>query len=730
MKPSFRQIVRKAIFCILPALLLACFNNCSGDFKAAEMNNESLSIVGAQYCALPDRNVPINTTVSGFQNSAAISPIVCGNQVTRTCLPSGGFDGPMPIYSSCAQKCVNPDNSQILDAGNSYTSYTRASGSTAECSAAQVISTCSATSGRLEPSPPVLRFSTCLVAGQTCAYASGPGYAVPTGNAAGSTVTGFQVQNATYPSMCGTTQTRTCQSGGSWSGSTPLFTSCVQRCVHPDSGQPVDANYQYSYFTRSTGSSAECDAARAVSTCQQGSGMFNPAVPSTRFASCSAIGTPRPDLTVTVNSGTYFQTMDGFGASERVFDDPHVTETFNTTTKRATVTMTTAQQDQILDLLYTDLRLTRIRPVTEAKVELVNDNSDPNSTDLTKFDFSWKQNDAHIDIVKRTQLRGVSTFFLSPVSIESWMGTSTNNDVLEYSEWAMTIIRRWRSLGVELPYYSVANEPGYVRNPMTGEFIRDVIKNMGPRLRAEGFQTRFVITDDLNPAQAFLRCQIILADATARPYIGAIATHLYGGRDLTNLTTLSQQYGLPLWMTEYSREAARTDGLGWAELMHDLISRYNVSAIDYMWGFFGAWESGTQLISLQYNDPRLPDYNSSQGPVYKGYTLDKTYYTTAQFSRYVRPGARRVSAVSTDSTLRVSAYRQGQTMVIVVINNSASDKVAEFDIGAGVDRVYPVRTSETENLVKFTGLTVTTGKFTSSLKARSVTTFTSDQLAQ
>ena len=87
---------------------------------------------------------------------------------------------------------------------------------------------------------------------------------------------------------------------------------------------------------------------------------------------------------------------------------------------------------------------------------------------------------------------------------------------------------------------------------------------MGPRLRTEGFQTRFVITDDLNPTQTFQRSQIILADAIARPFIDVMTTHLYGGRDISNLVTLSQQYGLPLWMTEYSRDAARTDAFGWA----------------------------------------------------------------------------------------------------------------------------------------------------------------------
>lgn len=57
-------------------------------------------------------------------------------------------------------------------------------------------------------------------------------------------------------------------------------------------------------------------------------------------------------------------------------------------------------------------------------------------------------------------------------------------------------------------------------------------------------------------------------------------------------------------------------------------------------------------------------------------------------------------------------------MVIVVINNSANDKMAAFDVGPEISRIYPIRTSETENLVKFTGLNVTSGRFTSLLKSK------------
>src|SRR5713101_2696458 len=162
----------------------------------------------------------------------------------------------------------------------------------------------------------------------------------------------------------------------------------------------------------------------------------------------------------------------------------------------------------------------------------------------------------------------------------------------------MAQLRRWRQLGMELPFYSVANEPGTGTNPMTGEFIRDVIKRMGPELEGETFATRFVITDDVGPQQAYERCVVILSDPLARRYVGALASHLYGLSDLSVLSSLAKEYGLPLWMTEYSR--GERDAFQYASLMSDTITRYDVSAMDYMWGFFGAWgPAQTHLISLK-----------------------------------------------------------------------------------------------------------------------------------
>ena len=437
-------------------------------------------------------------------------------------------------------------------------------------------------------------------------------------------------------------------------------------------------------------------------------------------------------VNVTVDGGVRHQTMDGFGHSQRVFDDPHVFENFNPATGRAATVLTTAQQNEVMDRLYRDLGLTRVRPVQPdtaagSGIEPANDNNDPNVTDPTKFNFEWKRLDAHVDYLARARDRGVDTFFLSPLNRESWMGTSTapgSTDAAEYGEWLMAQVRRAAARGVRLPYLSVANEPSYGRNAMSGEFVRDVIKNVGPRLRAEGFDTMFVTTDDVRSSNAAAKARVVLADPAARQYVGALATHLYDEpvSNVGQMEALAAQYDLPLWMTEFSLSgmgsAGRpSDAFAWASLMHELISDYDVSAVDYMWGFFGEWEgSSSMLVTLNHT-----------GATYDGYTLNKAYYTTGQFSRFVEPGAERIGAASSDADVQTTAFLNDDgELVIVAINAGGSNEQTTFSLAGlpGVGRVDAVRTSAGENWAALAPVAADGSTFTAVLPHNSVTTFT------
>ena len=435
-----------------------------------------------------------------------------------------------------------------------------------------------------------------------------------------------------------------------------------------------------------------------------------PSGPGARGTASPAV----PVAAITVDTGVAHQTMDGFGSSVRLWDDPHVSNAADPATGRG-YTLTTAQQDEILDRLYVELGLTRARPIIDRGIEPENDNADPSQTDDARFQFAWKRNDGYVEYVKRAQARGLRTAWLSPLRLEPWMD---RGDPAEVAEWALAVLRRWRALGVELPYYAIVNEPGFERSGYwSGEELREVIKALGPRLRAEGFATKIVITDDFNATEAHRRCRVILADEAARQHVGALAYHLYGGEpaDRARMAELGRQYGLPVWMSEF---ADAETPLAWAAAIHDLIANHNVSAVDAMWGFFGDWDKpGTHLIALK-----------GEGTRYLGYDPTKYYYVTGQFSRFVRPGARRVGVTDAGSGVKLTAYREGRRVVLVAVNDGEAERTTTLRLSAepGIRQLAAVRTSATEDWASLPPVTARDGVFAVTFPPGSVTTLLTD----
>lgn len=343
--------------------LVIIFQNCtSGGFSSApqvqvntqsNLNNTSDQPAGINSNSGNTKNCSLNNVIynpgniiSGYIISSAVAPALCGSKVTRTCLSTGAFDGSVPLSTNCNQQCLHPDSSQAVNSGTLYTYYIKNSGATqADCEAAKVVSTCSESTGQFSPSLPVTRYATCLVSGQTCAYANNvTGYSIPTGNMTGDKVTGYIGTTATYPSLCGNQITSTCQSNGAWSAQTPLYTSCSQKCLHPDSKQPVDQNTVYTYYTLQSGTQTQCNAAKLTSTCSATNGVFSPLVPTTRYDNCTIILAPTISFfsasNSIINSGASTElTWKTVNASQIKLNGVDVT---NTSSKNVLPTVTTS----------------------------------------------------------------------------------------------------------------------------------------------------------------------------------------------------------------------------------------------------------------------------------------------------------------------------------------------------------------------------------------------------
>lgn len=403
------------------------------------------------------------------------------------------------------------------------------------------------------------------------------------------------------------------------------------------------------------------------------------------------------NATVTINPAVLHQEMQGFGGSMRIFSDPHLIGKIGPIEN--SLKLNTPDENAILESVYRTIGLTRVRAVIQSN----GSQASPGSVLRT----DWVFGNGHIDLVKRAQVKGLRSWWLSPVALEPWMDASR---VEAYSDWAMSEIRYWKSQGAELTWYSIANEPALLG--VSGTYLRDAVKIIGRQLIVEGIKTRLVIPDDLNPSLSAAKARIILSDPEARQYVAAIATHMYGTptSDMRNMQSVSEDYKIPLWMSEFS--VPGTSPMAWASIVARLISDYDVAAIDYMWGFFGSWDEA-QLVVL-----------NSAGTQFTGATLSPAGYAMAQYARYVLPGARRVDLQSSDSTIRVSAFLYNGKVTIVALNEGTAATAVRFTLGAtsAVPALRLVRTAGKQKLADMGRVIVTRGAFNLELPPASIST--------
>jgi glucuronoarabinoxylan endo-1,4-beta-xylanase len=97
------------------------------------------------------------------------------------------------------------------------------------------------------------------------------------------------------------------------------------------------------------------------------------------------------------------------------------------------------------------------------------------------------------------------------------------------------------------------------------------------------------------------------------------------------------------------------------------------------------------------------------------------------FSKFVRPGFMRVHVDGVPNNVLLTAYRDStNTPVVVAINTGGTQSITIATFGGDAPKtVTPWVTSDSEDLVKKTAITVTNGVFTASLPGNSITSFSS-----
>lgn len=254
----------------------------------------------------------------------------------------------------------------------------------------------------------------------------------------------------------------------------------------------------------------------------------------------------------------------------------------------------------------------------------------------------------------------------------------------EYADlWARYYVRyidEMKKRGVDVWGVSVQNEPLATQTwdscIYTAEEERDFVKNhLGPVLK-ESHPDKKIIVWDHNRDVLVERGAVVLADKDASQYVWGVGNHWYVSEAFENLTALHNMYPDKhilftegcVELTTTSENAVHNGYLGsWSNG-----ERYGRNII----GDFNNWSRGFIDWNLVLNEIGGPNhvYNYCEAPIMydrntKKLIYNNSYYYIGHFSKYIKPGAKRLEISVTREDVHAVAFRNPDGCIVVVAQN-------------------------------------------------------------
>jgi glucosylceramidase len=321
-----------------------------------------------------------------------------------------------------------------------------------------------------------------------------------------------------------------------------------------------------------------------------------------------------------------------------------------------------------------------------------------NDAALKTFDVAHDQT-YRIPLLKKAiaAAGGTLPLFVSPWSPPAFM--KTNKEMLHggkllpefrqaWADYYIRFIKTYEAMGIPIWGLTVQNEPMATQRwescIFTAEEERDFIKQyLGPTLHKNGMAGKKLIAWDHNRDQIFQRASTILKDKEAAKYIWGIGYHWYetwtGSDMLFNNVKLVQE-AFPeknLMLTEGCVEKFNLDSVNnWS-----LGERYGYSLINDFNSGVTAWTDWNMLL----DDKGGPNHvgNFCFAPVHADSKTGKliytnSYYYLGHFSRFVRPGARRVASSSNRDKLLSTAFQNKDGKLAIIVMNKTKDEIPYY----------------------------------------------------
>jgi glucosylceramidase len=290
---------------------------------------------------------------------------------------------------------------------------------------------------------------------------------------------------------------------------------------------------------------------------------------------------------------------------------------------------------------------------------------------------------------------GTLTTFASPWSPPAFM--KTNGEMLHggklkpelrqaWANYFTKFIRAYEQEGIPIWGVTVQNEPMATQTwescIFTAEDERDFVKLfLGPTMRRAGLGDRKIIAWDHNRDLIYQRVSTILADPEAARYVWGIGFHWYepwsgGAMMFDNVRLVHDTFpDKPLLFTEgtvdsFKREDIRSWRLGeyyGRSMIHD----FNDGAVGWTdWNVLLDERGGPNHVGNFCFAPVHADTATGE------LTYTNSYHYLGHFSKFVRPGARRIASSPSRSALLSTAFVNRDGTVAAVVMNPGDKPVS------------------------------------------------------
>jgi len=323
---------------------------------------------------------------------------------------------------------------------------------------------------------------------------------------------------------------------------------------------------------------------------------------------------------------------------------------------------------------------------------------DSNDAALTSFTIDHDRQ-YKIPFIKeaRAAAGGELTLYGSPWSPPAWM--KTNNNMLRggklkpefYESWALyytKFIKEYEKEGIPVWGISIQNEPMATQKwescIFTAEEERDFLKNhLGPTMEREGLKDKKIIAWDHNRDLIYQRVQTYMNDPEAAKYIWGIGFHWYedwsgGDQMFDNLRRVYEAFpDKPLLFTEgtpASFDSTRYNNWAMGERYgRSMINDFNNGMTGFTdWNILldeqgGPNHVGNFCFAPVHGDTRTGELH---------YT--NSYYYIGHFSKFIKPGAKRIAAAASRSQLLTTAFRNEDGSTVVIVMNQSKKETPYF----------------------------------------------------